>query len=267
MSSGGFAGPKPKPTLSLGLRSSTACFALKLLVATGPPLERAITCQDFSMTAEAIQLEVWSDIACPWCYIGKRSLESALELVEFPVEVTWRSFELDPGAAASYGRPMPELLAKKYGGTIDQALEGMARVEAAAAERGIHYDLAKARGGNTVNWHRLVKYAERKDLGFAMMERLFEAYLSEGVDLSEAGALALQAQQVSLDPEDVATFLEGDELLQAVRDDESLAANLGISAVPAFVANRAYVVNGAQPPAVLMGFLVKVFEESQQASE
>lgn len=207
-----------------------------------------------------VHLEVWSDIACPWCYIGKRSLDEALALVDFPVEVTWRSYELDPSAPASYGRSMAELLARKYGGTIDQARAGMARVEAAAAERGLEYHLEDAKAGNTFAWHRAVKLAERSGLGFELMGRLFEAYLAEGTDLSTPEAVAAEAAKVGLDPQEVIDFLASDELAQQVRDEEAQALDLGISGVPAFVAERSYVVNGAQPPAVLAGFLVKVRE-------
>lgn len=205
-----------------------------------------------------VHLEVWSDIACPWCYIGKRSLEEALELVDFPVEVTWRSYELDPSAPPSYGRTMAELLARKYGGTIDQARAGMARVEAAAAERGLTYHLEHAKAGNTFAWHRVVKLAERSGLGFEVMSRFFEAYLAEGADLSTSEAVAEEAAKVGLSREAVLSFLAGDELAEQVRQEEAEALELGISGVPAFVAERAYVLNGAQPPAVIAGFLVKV---------
>ena len=208
--------------------------------------------------APVVHLEVWSDIACPWCYIGKRSLDEALALVDVPVEVTWRSYELDPSAPPSYGRTMPELLAKKYGGTIEQARAGMARVEAAAADRGLEYHLEDAKAGNTLAWHRAVKFAERSGLGFELMSRLFEAYLAEGIDLSTPEALAEQAERVGLSRNEVLAFLETDELTDVVRAEEAEAMELGISGVPAFVAERSYVVNGAQPPEVLAGFIMRV---------
>ena len=204
-----------------------------------------------------MHVEIWSDIACPWCYIGKRRFEKALESFEHrdAVQVTWRSFELDPGAPAAREHDGTTHLAEKYGTTRDEALAMQARMTQTAAAEGLDFRFDVARGGNTFDAHRLVHLAAAHGLQDAMQERLMRAYLTEGELMSDHAALARLAGDVGLPADEVVAVLESDRYEAEVRDDERVAHGLGISAVPFFVVDRRVGAAGAQPPAVLLELL------------
>jgi len=214
-----------------------------------------------------MHVEIWSDIACPWCYVGKRRWERAL--AAFPhrddVAVTWRSFELDPSAPPRHDEPQAALLARKYGTTREQAEAMNARMTAEAAKEGLAYRLDRVVVGNTFDAHRLIHHAARHDRRDAMVERLFAAYLAEGAALGEPAVLARLAAEVGLDADDVRAMLASDRHGAAVRDDEALARRLGITGVPFFVLDGRLGVSGAQPPEVLLGALTQAWEERRPA--
>jgi predicted DsbA family dithiol-disulfide isomerase len=214
-----------------------------------------------------MDIEIWSDIACPWCYVGKRRFEAALR--EFPhadeVTVTWRSFELDPEAPAERGGEGAAHLAGKYGMTVEQARASQAQLAATAAGDGIEMDFARQRMGNTFDGHRIVHLAAEHDLQDAMKERLLRAYFSEGVLVSDHAELTALAVEVGLDADEVRATLAGDRFADAVRADERDAAALGISAVPTFVVDRALGASGAHPPAELLALLTQGWENQAPA--
>ncbi len=206
-----------------------------------------------------MDVEIWSDIACPWCYVGKRRLEAALERFDHreQVTVTWRSFELDPGAPAERGGPGEGAvhLAKKYGTSVDQAREMEARMTATAAEDGLHFRFDRLRMGSTFDAHRLTHLAYAHGLQDAMKERLMRAYLTEGERMSDHTTLRRLAAEVGLPADEVADTLATDRFAEDVRADEQLAAGFGASAVPFFVVDRALGASGAHPADDLLRLL------------
>ncbi|MGA2013537.1 MAG: DsbA family oxidoreductase [Solirubrobacteraceae bacterium] len=204
-----------------------------------------------------MDIEIWSDIACPWCYIGKRRFEAALAAFEHRDQVTvaWRSFELDPDAPAERKGELAARLAQKYGMTLAQARESQRRLTDAAAAEGLEFRFEIARSGNTFDGHRLVHIAARHDLQDAMKERLLRAYFTEGELIADHDTLARLAAEVGLPADEVRAALAGDGDAAEVRGDERDAATLGISAVPTFVVDRAIGVSGAQAPAAMLEFL------------
>jgi predicted DsbA family dithiol-disulfide isomerase len=204
-----------------------------------------------------MHVEIWSDIACPWCYVGKRRFEAALAAFEHrdEVRVTWRSFELDPGAPPAREAELAEHLADKYGSSVEQAHAMHGQMTEMAAAEGLDFRFDLARAGNTFDAHRLVHLAAAHGRQDAMKERLMRAYLTDGELMSDHAALERLAVEVGLDAEEVRDTLAGDRFAAEVRDDERTAAALGINAVPCFVIDRRFGAPGAQPPEVLATFL------------
>jgi predicted DsbA family dithiol-disulfide isomerase len=204
-----------------------------------------------------VNVEIWSDIACPWCYIGKRRFEAAL--ASFPhrdeVTVTWRSFELDPGAPAERPGDRAEHLASKYGSSVEQARAMEARVTETAAGDGLEYRLDIARAGNTFDAHRLVHLGAAHGVQDAVKERLMRAYFTEGELMSDHATLVRLGTEAGLPADEVAEMLSGDRFAAEVREDEQTASRLGISGVPFFVVDRALGASGAHPPEALAQLL------------
>jgi predicted DsbA family dithiol-disulfide isomerase len=215
-----------------------------------------------------VDVEIWSDIACPWCYIGKRRFEAALSRFEHAeeVRVTWRSFELDPDAPLERTGDRAARLAEKYGISPERARELEADLAGTAAAEGLDFRFDIARSGCTFDGHRIVHLAAVHGLQDTMKERLLRAYFSEGELIGDRGTLARLAVEVGLDGEQVAETLAGTRFADAVREDESTAGKLGISAVPTFVVGRALGVSGAQPPEVLLDLLREGWAREQHGS-
>jgi predicted DsbA family dithiol-disulfide isomerase len=212
----------------------------------------------------AVQVEIWSDIACPWCYIGKRRFEEALERFAHAddVTVTWRSFELDPGAPAEREGDRAEHLAAKYGTTADHARAMQDQMTDTAAGEGLEFRFDIARAGNTFDAHRLVHLGAARGVQDAVKERLLRAYLGEGELMSDGATLARLGAEAGLDPDEARDVLAGDAHAEAVRADERTAQELGISAVPFFVVDRKFGTSGAQDPELLVKLLDRAWDES-----
>jgi predicted DsbA family dithiol-disulfide isomerase len=204
-----------------------------------------------------MDVEIWSDINCPWCYIGKRRLETALPLFEHAdqVNVIWRSFELDPDAPAEVPGRGAARLAEKYGVSLERAQAMEQNVIDTAAGDGLEYDLENARLGSTFDGHRLLHLAQRHGLQDAMKERLFRARFMEGKLVSDQDTLVELAVEVGLDADETRAMLASDRFAAEVREDEATAQQFGISGVPMFVVDRAFGASGAQPPEQLLGLL------------
>jgi predicted DsbA family dithiol-disulfide isomerase len=204
-----------------------------------------------------VDVEIWSDIACPWCYIGKRRFEAALAQFEHrdEVTVTWRSFELDPEAPHEREGDRAERLAQKYGMTVEQAREAERNLTATAAGEGLEFRFDVARSGPTFDGHRIVHLAGEHGLQDAMKERLLRAYFNEGELIGDHATLLRLAVEVGLPEEQVAATLASERFAADVRDDERTASAFGISAVPTFVVDRALGASGAQPPDALLELL------------
>jgi predicted DsbA family dithiol-disulfide isomerase len=215
-----------------------------------------------------LAVEIWSDVVCPWCYIGKRRFESALAQFEHRDEVglRWRSFELDPDAPRIAEVTGPERLAAKYGVSLEQARAMNANVTGIAAGEGLEYRLDRTRGGNTFDAHRLIQLAADEGIQDAVKERLMRGYFAEGEPIGDHDALARLTADAGLDPGAARALLAGDAHADSVRADEQLARQLGITAVPFFVLDRRYGVSGAQPAEILLGALQQAWEESHSAA-
>jgi predicted DsbA family dithiol-disulfide isomerase len=211
-----------------------------------------------------MNVEIWSDIACPWCYIGKRRFESALQRFEHAdqVEVQWRSFELDPAAPAVRPGSVVEHLATKYGQTPAAARAMVTDIEQVAAGEGLEFHMEDTAGGNTFDAHRLLHLARERGRQVELKEALLRAYFTDGQPVSDRSALADAAVDAGLDRAEVEAVLTGQEYAEAVRDDEAQAYALGISAVPFFVLDRKYGVPGAQPADVLLDALRRAWSEA-----
>jgi predicted DsbA family dithiol-disulfide isomerase len=214
-----------------------------------------------------VHVEIWSDIACPWCYVGKRRFEAALEAFDHSddVTVTWRSFELDQQAPAERPGERAAHLAAKYGFSVEEARAMEQNMTEVAAADGLDFRFDIARDGNTFDAHRVLHLAEAHGLQDEMKERLMRAYLGEGELISEAATLERLAVEVGLPAAEVSELLAGDRYADEVRDDERTARTLGISAVPFFVVDRKFGASGAQPPELLGQLLERGWEESRPA--
>lgn len=197
-----------------------------------------------------MMVDVWSDVVCPWCYIGKRKFEAALSAIgdEFEVAVRYHAFELDPSAPPGVATPMPEVYAKKFGGA-DAAWQAIDRVTGVAAEVGLEFHLDRAVRSNTRMAHRLVWLAGQADAPTSpavMNDRLMRAYFSEGRNLGDPDTLADLAAELGFDREHVRSWLDTDAGIAEVAADLSRAGEYGITAVPTFVINGQWAVPGAQ---------------------
>jgi predicted DsbA family dithiol-disulfide isomerase len=212
-----------------------------------------------------VDVEIWSDIACPWCYIGKRRFEAALAEFEHrdDVRVTWRSFELDPSAPHEREGENATRIAEKYGITVERAREMGRTVTDAAAGEGLDFHLDIQRSGTTFDGHRVIHLAAERGLQDAMKERLLHAYFTEGQLVSDHETLVRLAVEVGLDEDEVRATLASDRFAADVRGDEQLAGQFGISAVPTFVVDRAIGASGAHPPEALLQLLEQGWERRE----
>lgn len=212
-----------------------------------------------------MKVEIWSDIACPWCYVGKRRFERALQQFEHArdVEVVWRSFELDPNAPRTHAESQDELLAKKYGMPVEKARAMNERMTAEARKEGLDFHLERVKVGNTFDAHRLVHLAAESGRADVMKERLMRAYFTEGEAVGDPDTLLRLGTEVRLDEDRVRDVLNSDAYAGDVRADEERARSFGISGVPFFAIDEKYGVSGAQPSEVLLDALRQAYEEAE----
>ena len=197
----------------------------------------------------SLRIDVWSDVACPWCWVGKRHLEQAIEEFEGDVDVHWRAFELNPRAKVSDGEPIDyiEKLAAKYHTSRDGAQQMVDRMVETGKGSGLEFRFDHVKPTNTFDAHRLLAMAagtaEQNDL----KEKLFEAYMNEGRLVSDADELVAIAMSAGIDEGKAREALSGEKFYDEVRADEMQARQMGVTGVPFFVINNAYAIPGAQP--------------------
>ena len=244
------------------LRFPASLASMVLLLAAcaqqpASPVPATTTTSLSSEQPKAMTIEIWSDVVCPFCYIGKRELERALAQFEHAeqVQVTWRSFELDPDAPARSEHDMYGMLVAKYGGTREDAKARVDGVVQRAKTVGLDYQMDQAVIGSSFDAHRLLQLAKTKGLGDAMKERLFKAYFTEGAHLADTPTLIRLGSEVGLDGAEVAQMLSTSAFTDAVRNDEQDARRVGVRGVPFFVVDGKYSVSGAQPSDVFLGAL------------
>jgi len=207
-----------------------------------------------------MDIEVWADVVCPWCYIGRRRLEKAIAQFDDPgsVEVTYRSFELDPGAPVHSDLTLDQLLAAKYGLSEAEAHAMNERVATTAAAEGLEFHLELARPTNSLDAHRLLQLATIRHLRPAVEERFLKAYFTEGASLGDPERLQELAVDTGLRESDVQRVLAGRAFTLQVRQDEAEAAALGADGAPFFLFDRVRTVAGAQPVEFLRNVLAMV---------
>src|SRR3954462_5532374 len=212
-----------------------------------------------------MQVEIWSDVVCPWCHIGKRRFEQALARFAHADEVTslYRSFELDPDAPRERTGSHDEHLARKYGMTVDRARQLNQQMTETAAAEGLDFRFDRIRGGNTFDAHRLLHWAVEHGKQEALKERLLLATFTDGEPIADPDALARLAADVGLDADEARAVPAGARYAAAVRGDEQQAAAYGITGVPFFVIDGKYGISGAQPAEVLLEVLEKAHAESR----
>ncbi|MEV0109863.1 DsbA family oxidoreductase [Nocardia sp. NPDC050799] len=200
------------------------------------------------MEEDVLEIDVWSDLVCPWCYIGKRNLETALSQFghRARVAIHWHAFELDPGLSREPGLTLLERSRQDLGGTSEQAAERLKGVSELAAGAGLDYRLERALPVNSFDAHRLVKLGETVGRGESVLERLMRAYTAEGAVLSDFETLVRLGGEAGLDPDRTREMLRGNNFAQAVHDDRAEAFRLGIGGVPSFVFDRRLLLSGGR---------------------
>jgi predicted DsbA family dithiol-disulfide isomerase len=212
-----------------------------------------------------MQVEIWSDVVCPWCYLGKRRFERALSDFDHrdDVQVVYRSFELDPAAPTDVTTPTVERLADKYGMSPAQARRAQREMEERAAGDGLTFRMGSLRSGNTRDAHRLIQLAKDRGRQAEMVERLHRAYFTDEDSVFDHDALARLAVEAGLDRDDVAKVLASDAYSDHVDTDEAMAHAIGATGVPLFVIDRKYGISGAQPPATIIQVLEQAWREAE----
>ena len=216
-----------------------------------------------------MRIEVWSDVVCPWCYIGKRHLEEAISGFAHgdSVEVEYRSFELDPSAPQVPVETTVESLAKKFGTDVAGARELMTRADGAAAAAGLHFQHADTPHARTVDAHRLLHLAKDSGLQVELKEALLAAYFARGESMGDHAVLRRVAVETGLDARRVDEVLASDEYADAVEADIAQARAYGAGGVPFYVVDERYAVSGAQPTEVFAQLLERAWAESHPALE
>jgi len=210
-----------------------------------------------------MKVEIWSDVMCPFCYIGKRRFENALNTFEFKdqVEVEWKSFQLDPNTKTQPGVNIDQYLADKKGWTLDYAHKLNQQVTQMAAETGLTYNFDKAVVANSFNAHRFSHFAKKHGLGIEAEEQLFKAYFTDGKNIDDAETLVELGTEIGLNAPETKKMLESDEFKTEVKQDIAKAQQYGIQGVPFFVLDNKYAISGAQAPQVFEQTIEKAYSE------
>ena len=214
-----------------------------------------------------MRVDIWSDVVCPFCYIGKKRLEAAAEQAGMELEVHWHSYELDPEAPVRQEVSNSERLAQKYGRTLAEVEEMQRNIAAMAAEEGIQFNWENANSGNTFNAHRIIHLAQSKGLGSEAKEAFFYSYMTQGLAIGERETLEDVAARIGLNPVEVDDVLNSEEFADFVKFDEEVARDqLKVTGVPFFVFDQRIALAGAQPREVFLQVMEKALEAPQQTN-
>ena len=213
-----------------------------------------------------MKIEIWSDVACPFCYIGKRRLEQALDGFEYQsdVEIEWKSFQLNPELKINKPQSINEYLAEAKGWTIEYAKQMGEQVTSMAEEVGLNFNMEATVVANTMNAHRLIQFAKTKNLGNAIEEALFKAYFMEGKNIDSQEALIEIASNIGLNLDEARKALHEKQYSEQIEFDAYEAQQIGVRGVPFFVFNRKYGISGAQPLEVFTRTLNQAYEEENK---
>lgn len=208
-----------------------------------------------------MRVDIWSDVVCPFCYIGKKRLEAVAEEAGIELEVHWHSYQLDPDAPQSQTISNTERLAQKYGRTLAEVEDMQRNIADMAKAEGIEFNWQQANSGNTFNAHRLIHLAQSKGLGNEAKEALFYSYMTQGLKIGERETLEDVAARIGLNPVEVDDLLDGNEFADFVKFDQEVARDqLKVTGVPFFVFDQRIALAGAQPRDVFL----KVLEKAQE---
>ncbi|MDK1684541.1 DsbA family oxidoreductase [Acinetobacter terrestris] len=214
-----------------------------------------------------MRVDIWSDVVCPFCYIGKKRLEAAAEQAGLELEVHWHSYELDPEAPIRQEVSNSERLAQKYGRTVADVEEMQRNIAAMAAEEGIQFNWENANSGNTFNAHRIIHLAQSKGLGSEAKEAFFYSYMTQGLPIGERETIEDVAARIGLNPVEVEDVLNSEEYADFVKFDEDVARDqLKVTGVPFFVFDQRIALAGAQPREVFLQVFEKALEAPQPAN-
>ncbi|WP_445666060.1 DsbA family oxidoreductase [Fodinibius sp. AD559] len=219
-----------------------------------------------------MEVEIWSDVMCPFCYIGKRRFENALENFEYEdeVEITWRSFQLNPDMQTDPNANINDYLAEAKGWSLDQAQQMNQRVTSMAADEGLEYNMEQAVVANSYDAHRLVQFSKDRGKANEMEEALFKAYFTDGKNIADHQTLIGLAKDVGIDPTEAKSILESEKYANAVNHDIQLAQNINITGVPFFLFDRKFAVSGARETEVFLKALKQSWNaklEDQQKAQ
>lgn len=216
-----------------------------------------------------MKVEIWSDIACPFCYIGKRNFEGALEKFAHKdkVEVEWKSFQLDPYAEIEQSMSAEEMLSSKYRVSVDEAKKMNQRVTNMAKDAGLDFNLSGLKLTNTFDAHRLIHLAKKHGLQDKAEETLFSAYLIQGEHVGRKDNLVKIGTEIGLNEDEVKQMLESDLYTKEVKEDMQMAQMFQISGVPFFVVDRKYGISGAQPSEHFLEVLKDTWSKEHQTLE
>ncbi|KQS41066.1 DsbA family oxidoreductase [Pedobacter sp. Leaf194] len=214
-----------------------------------------------------MKVEIWSDVMCPFCYIGKRHFEKAMEVLPFKneIDVEWKSYQLNPEYHNTSNETVYDYLSRSKGMPVEQAKQMTKQVSDMAADAGLTINFDKNIPANTFDAHRLIHLAAKHNLQDLAEEKLFEAHFVRGLNIGEHAVLLQLAQEMGLDREESSAVLQGAQFAEAVRYDVYESQNLGIRGVPYFVMDRKYGVSGAQPVQAFTDALTKSFAEWKSA--
>ncbi|TCB60717.1 DsbA family oxidoreductase [Acinetobacter terrae] len=214
-----------------------------------------------------MRVDIWSDVVCPFCYIGKKRLEAAAEQAGLELEVHWHSYELDPEAPVRQEVSNSERLAQKYGRTVADVEDMQRNIAAMAAEEGIQFNWENANSGNTFNAHRIIHLAQSKGLGSEAKEAFFYSYMTQGLPIGERETIEDVAARIGLNPVEVEDVLNSEEYADFVKFDEDVARDqLKVTGVPFFVFDQRIALAGAQPREVFLQVFEKALETPQPAN-
>ena len=215
-----------------------------------------------------MRVDIWSDVVCPFCYIGKKRLEHVAAEAGIELEINWHSFELDPNAPVKHDSSNTERLAKKYGRSIEQTQDMQRNIAEAAAEEGILFNWEQANSGNTFNAHRIIHLAQSKGMGNVAQEAFFHAYMTEGMPIGERETVEDVASRIGLDHTEVEFVLDSEEFADFVRHDEKIAhEQLQVSGVPFFVFDQRISLSGAQPREVFLQAMQQALATAEDMPE
>ncbi|KDN56636.1 DsbA family oxidoreductase [Flavobacterium seoulense] len=216
-----------------------------------------------------LKIQIWSDIMCPFCYIGKRRLEDAITQFghQDAIEIEWKSFQLDPNFIASEDDNLVDHLAEKYRKDKDWAIEMLENMTQNAANSGLEFHFEKSIMANSLNAHRLLHLAKQNQLGSELKELLFKAYFTDGEDVNDKATLQRLGTELGLDANKVEEVLNSNAFTKEVEEDILMAQKIGVQGVPFFVFDNKYAISGAQHVETFTKTLEKVWEEGQFESK